>query len=88
LSKDIHLKINSFFLYTSPSHKTVLEINLNEGDSFPSEIFHEEDFENVLFHFKQVLETKEQGCVECRIRHGEGHFVWLDTKITPVYEMF
>jgi diguanylate cyclase (GGDEF)-like protein/PAS domain S-box-containing protein len=78
------LRADLTILYTSPSHKTVLGISLSEGNSFPSELFHEDDLEHVFFHFKKVLETNEQGRVEYRLKHGEGHFVWLDTRITPV----
>ncbi len=72
-------------LYTSPSHQSVLGIHLTEGDRFPSNLFHEEDLENVTKNFKEVLETKKPGWVEFRIRHGKGHFVWLDTKLTPIF---
>jgi diguanylate cyclase (GGDEF)-like protein/PAS domain S-box-containing protein len=71
-------------LYTSPSHQTVLEVNLKVGEKFPCELIHKQDLKKVVECFQKVVETKKQGRVEFRFQHGESYFVWLDTKMTPV----
>ncbi|MBE3569834.1 MAG: EAL domain-containing protein [Bacillales bacterium] len=73
-------------LYSSPSHRTVLGIVLNEGGEFPYNLIHKEDLEQVLKCFQNVLETKEQSSVEFRFKHKEGSFIWLDAKMTPVFD--
>ena len=72
-------------LYSSPSHRTVLGIVLNEGSEFPYKLVHKEDIERVVKCFQNVLETKEQNSVEFRFKHKEGSFIWLETTMTPVY---
>jgi diguanylate cyclase (GGDEF)-like protein/PAS domain S-box-containing protein len=74
-------------LYSSPSHRTVLGIVLNEGEAFPYKFVHKEDLGQVLKCFQNVLETKEPSYVEFRFRHKDGSFIWLDTKMTPAYDL-
>jgi diguanylate cyclase (GGDEF)-like protein/PAS domain S-box-containing protein len=78
------ISVENKILYASPSHQTVLGRIFKEGDVFPNELVHKEDLERVEKCFRNVFETQEQGWIEFRIQHGEGHFIWLDTKLIPV----
>ncbi|TWI59862.1 sensor domain-containing protein [Halalkalibacter nanhaiisediminis] len=77
---------NSTVLYASPSYQTVVGIQIKEGDSLLSERIHEGDFQRVTDCIKNVLETHQDEALEYRFMHGDGHFIWLDKKLTAVFD--
>lgn len=77
---------NSTVLYASPSYQTVVGIQITEGDPFLSERIHEDDFQRLMDCIKNVIETHQDEALEYRFLHGDGHFIWLDKKLTAVFD--
>ena len=74
------------YVYVSPSATTVLGY---EPDALvgvdPFTLIHEEDRERVRESGQQrLLEGQESVQVGYRLRHAEGHYVWLETVAQPV----
>jgi len=67
-------------LYVSPSHKRVLGYDPEErlGRSV-FEWVHPDDMEKVQRAFAEAVAGLTPGMVEYRVRHAEGHYVWLET---------
>jgi PAS domain S-box-containing protein len=67
-------------LYSSPSHAKVLGYKPEDrvGQS-GFEIVHPDDVEYLIKVFSEGLMNKKPGKVEYRIKHAEGHYVWLET---------
>ncbi len=72
--------------YASPSYETVVGIQLQKGDPFPFERVYEEDFQRVRDAILHVIETHEDEALEYRFQHGDGHYIWLDKKLTAVLD--
>nr|WP_106783072.1 bifunctional diguanylate cyclase/phosphodiesterase [Lysinibacillus timonensis] len=77
---------NLVVLYASPSHKTVLGYDLEEGKPLVTERIFKDNGSVVFEKFNEVVESKTHGRIEFQVRHGEGHFIWLDTKLTPIFD--
>jgi PAS domain S-box-containing protein len=71
---------NGVNLFASPSHVKGLGYRPEErvGKS-AFDIVHPEDLEKVLKTFAEGLAAKRRTHVEYRVRHADGHYVWLDT---------
>jgi PAS domain S-box-containing protein len=67
-------------LYASPSHAKVLGYKPEERVGKSSfEIVHPDDVEHIIKVFTEGLINKKPGKAEYRIKHAEGHYVWLET---------
>jgi PAS domain S-box-containing protein len=67
-------------LYLSPSHFTVLGYRPEERVGKTGfDIVHPDDVEHLTKVFFEGLVNKKPGKVEYRIKHAEGHYVWLET---------
>ncbi|MGG1691694.1 PAS domain S-box protein [Heyndrickxia ginsengihumi] len=76
-----------YFKYASPSHETVL--------GFPSETYvgkkgrewmHTDDFLKVRKILDDMIKTKEAGVFEYRFRDVTNNWLWLEAKVTPIFE--
>ncbi len=67
-------------LFTSPSHIKGLGYRPEEREGKSVfEIVHPDDLEKVIKVFSEGLAAKRRASVEYRVRHADGHYVWLDT---------
>ena len=71
---------NGILQYYSPSHMTVLGYDLKEtvGKSV-FDFVHPEDVERVGCIFKNAVATSTPGRAEYRVRHADGHYIWVET---------
>jgi PAS domain S-box-containing protein len=67
-------------LFTSPSHFKSLGYRPEEwvGKS-AFDIIHPDDLENVIKAFSEGLAANRPVSLEYRVRHADGHYVWLET---------
>ncbi len=66
--------------YVSPSHKTVLGYEPEDVlGRFAMDFVHPDDSKRVVDVVKKAIESQTPGKVEFRIRHAEGHYLWLET---------
>ncbi|MGO4919353.1 PAS domain S-box protein [Maribacter spongiicola] len=73
----------AIFSYASPTSTKVLNITPEEfvGTSAFKHV-HPEDFDNVYNEFIKVLDTPQIAIKPFRFKHGDGHWVWLETIVT------
>ena len=71
--------------YISPSIINILgyEPKRLVGHSF-ADIVHPQDLNQALTAVRTVADTTTHTRVETRCRHADGHYLWLDTVVTPV----
>lgn len=71
--------ITGVLIYVSPSHKQILGYDQEElmGKS-AFDLLHPDDAENILPAFREGIERKAAQSAEFRMRHAEGHYVWLE----------
>lgn len=74
-------------LYASPSHARVLGYKSEErvGKSC-FEIVHSDDLEHLIKVFSESLINKKPGKAEYRIKHADGHYVWLETMADGIFD--
>lgn len=74
-------------LYASPSHERVLGYKPEErvGKS-GFEIVHPDDLEHLIKVFSENLINKKPGKAEYRIKHADGHYVWLETMADGIFD--
>lgn len=74
------IDIEGKVLFASPSHKTVLGFSPEERIGRSAfELIHPDDTEKVQKVFGNALATSSPGRVEYRIRHADGHYLWVET---------
>jgi PAS domain S-box-containing protein len=67
-------------LYASPSHFKGLGYTPEERTGKSAfDIVHPDDVEYIIKVFSEGLDNKKPAKLEYRIKHAEGHYVWLDT---------
>ena len=67
-------------LYVSPSHFKGLGYKPEERDGKSNfDIVHPDDVERILNLFLEGLVAKRRVTAEYRVRHADGHYVWLET---------
>jgi PAS domain S-box-containing protein len=74
-------------LYSSPSHVKILGYKPEErvGKS-GFEIVHPDDVERLIKVFSEGLTNKKPGKAEYRIKHADGHYVWLETMADAIMD--
>lgn len=74
-------------LYASPSHKEIFGIDPKEIEgTHPFYLIHEEDQERFIETFRHVISTGEISWTELRFPNKEQQYVWLDSKLSSVYD--
>ena len=67
-------------LYASPSHERILGYKPEDRvDKSGFDLLHPDDAERIAGVFFEGLDHKKPIKVEYRVRHAEGHYVWLET---------
>jgi len=67
-------------LYVSPSHFTILGYKPEDVvGKLTFDFVHPEDMENVFTVFSELIAKTQPARIECRAKHANGHYVWLDT---------
>jgi PAS domain S-box-containing protein len=75
------------FLYVSPSCEDMLGYEAHEliGTS-PYDLMHPDDMPLVRSGIHEgTLQGRTDGISELRLRHRKGHYVWLETRSTPIF---
>ncbi|MBW2650868.1 MAG: PAS domain S-box protein, partial [Deltaproteobacteria bacterium] len=73
------MDLNGKVLYAGPSHKEILGYEPEERvGTFSFEIVHPEDMENVAALLKTAIAASKPGRAEYRIRHADGHYIWVE----------
>ena len=69
-------------------HKNILGYKLDEFIiNFPKfKLFHPDEKEKIISHFKDLFKNKDEGLIELRIKHKNGSFIWFETKGTVFIE--
>ncbi len=72
-------------VYASPSHYSVLGYKPEDrvGKS-TFDIVHPDDVEGLIRVFSESLARRQPTMVEYRVRHANGHYVWLETVGDPI----
>jgi PAS domain S-box-containing protein len=76
------------FLYVSPSCKTILGFEQKELIGVdPYSLMHPDDMPLVRggIH-EQTLQGRTDAVTEIRLRHRDGHYVWMETRSTPIFD--
>lgn len=78
--------INGVIQYISPSCRNLLEYNFMDliGRSIFSGI-HKDDIDNAMTIWNRCLIRKKGDIIEYRYRYGDGHYVWLETVVNPIF---
>ncbi|MBU7591256.1 GGDEF domain-containing protein [Metabacillus halosaccharovorans] len=72
-------------LYASPSHTSILGLELDEYiGSYPIKHIHQDDWERVFHTFHKMVELWESIEIEYRCLHKDGHWLDLEMKCTPI----
>lgn len=73
------IDLNGNVQYTAPSIKGILGYEIEERIGRPSfEIVHPEDIENVMAIFANAIATSTPGKAEYRVKHADGHYLWVE----------
>ncbi len=80
--------MNGTILYYSPSHEKILGYRPEErvGRNI-MEFWHPDDRERVHAEFRYALASGSPGKIDYRIKHADGHYVWLETVRDFVYNV-
>ncbi len=82
------LTADGFFIFVSPAWSRLLghATEKVEGHSF-TEFVHPDDLPPCLLFLQKVLDTGErQECVEYRVRHADGHWLWHASNASPFFD--
>ena len=73
------IDLNGNVQYTAPSIKRILGYEIEERIGRPTfEIVHPEDIENVMAIFANAIATSTPGKAEYRVKHADGHYIWVE----------
>jgi PAS domain S-box-containing protein len=79
--------IDGAVLYASPSHKKVLGYTPKEYEThWAFDLVHPDDVPAIQLQFSSMIETKESCQVEFRHQHSQGGWVYIEAKVTPIYD--
>jgi PAS domain S-box-containing protein len=72
--------IEGKIVYASPSHKAVLGFSPKDRVGRSTfEVVHPDDRGNIQKAFEEAFVTSSPGRTEYRIRHADGHYLWVET---------
>ena len=74
--------------YVSPQYSKLIGRDIKIGDSFGKSM-HPDDFKRVTALFAQALKqgsALEMGEVEYRVKHKDGHYIWISTTTSNHYD--
>ncbi|WP_292486677.1 PAS domain-containing protein [Methanohalobium sp.] len=75
------------FVYVSLSHGTHLGYSFEDlVDRNIFDFIHPDDLDYIKNLYSEFLQTLEPVTLECRFRHSNGHYVWLETSANIVYD--
>ena len=80
----LRLTLDGVVTHVSPSCGRVLGPSTLLHDSRFSEAVHPDDMEAMRGAWAMALQGTSPGSYRCRVRHADGHWVWLETRINPV----
>ncbi len=83
----IRTDLQGTFLYASPSHKHIL--GYESASLLGMSVYdymHPEDIDRVRNVALANLQTETIGKQEYRYRHADGHYMWLESIGTPIYD--
>ncbi|NBC85509.1 MAG: PAS domain S-box protein, partial [Bacteroidetes bacterium] len=74
-------------LWASPSVKEVLGRTPEEARAYTAfEIIHPNDRDEVIAHYDDLEGGTNRGPVTYRVRHADGHYIWLETLVQATYD--
>lgn len=74
------------FVWVSKSVENILGYDTSELIGIdPYELFHPEDKDRIRVGAHNDVLDGNKGRVRYRMQHKDGHYVWLDTRSTPIY---
>ena len=83
----IRMDLEGVMLYASPSHKGVLGYEPDRLLGKPIYRFmHPDDIERVRDFTQKCFQTRTPGKQECRYRHADGHYLWLESSGTIIFD--
>lgn len=73
--------------YVSPSIQSLLGYEPYEciGQRF-TQFIHIDDYGNAQKHLQLLLATREHSTMELRLKHKDGHYIWMEVNASPVIE--
>jgi two-component system cell cycle sensor histidine kinase/response regulator CckA len=72
------IRLDGSFAYASPSYTTVLGYQPHQLiDTSVFDLVHPDDLERVQMAFAEAIQNRT-GRAELRVRHADGHYVWID----------
>jgi len=78
---------NGATLWASPSVNEVLGRTPEEARAYTAfEIIHPNDLDEVLAHYEDLEHGTNRGPITYRVRHADGHYVWLETLVQATYD--
>jgi PAS domain S-box-containing protein len=73
-------------LYVSPSHQRILGYPPGSNYAGHMERNHPDDLDRIVAAFVSCRETLQPVTCTFRTRHAEGHWVWLEARMSPVVD--
>jgi len=81
------LDLEGIFRYVSPSAKLVIGCEREDilGKS-AFDFIHDDDLEEVKQNFQKVISTLSPVRLPFRCKHGDGHYIWIETVNNPFFD--
>ncbi len=78
---------NMCFEYVSPAFHEILGYEPEEilGESIVKHV-HPDDYPHIFASLKELINSRQPKKVEYRYQHKNGHYIWLETAGTPLFE--
>jgi len=74
-------------LWASPSVETILGRTPDEACALSAyDVAHPDDLDDLSMYHELLLSGKNPGPITHRVRHADGHYVWMETLVQPIYE--
>ncbi|ARV15969.1 hypothetical protein BTO07_12800 [Polaribacter sp. SA4-12] len=80
-------ELDSTFTYISPSIKSLL--GYEQSDFLGKQIFdlvHKDDIQSLVDAMEQRITNGVEDAATFRVRHKQGHYIWLESLSSPVYK--
>lgn len=81
------IELNGNTMYVSPSHEKVLGFSVEKFTSKPFTLMiHQDDVDRVKTKVITCVSIKSACRIEYRIQNRNGHYVWLEANINPIFD--